>query len=210
MKTFNNLINENNIDIPEFIHPDLKTPRDPEGKFWKAIEAGNATSDRSSKRQYSKAIDLGKELYALLSQLDNDDAVVQARQYVSDAVKKLEKTSKDLMDEMSSTEVKLMKIYLFILSNFDNWARTKRWYTGSKVDVKSGYVPFKGNSKDPKVRYRILVTLSAPVSEPYARDISRSIRTASPLHTDYIAGIEWNKEKNKFQILLTGAPGYKR
>lgn len=210
MKTFNNLINENNIDIPEFSHKDLKTPRDPEGKFWKTIEAGNITSDRSSKRQYSKAIDLGKELYALLSQLDNDTSVIQARQYVSDAVKSLEKTSKDLLDEMSSVDIKLMKIYLFIISNFDSWAKSKRWYSGCRLDVKAGYIPFKGSQKDQKIRYRILVTLAEPVSESTARDISRSIRAASPLHGDYVAGIEWNKDRNKFQILLTGTPGYKR
>lgn len=210
MKTFSTLITESNITVPQFKHKDLNNPRDEEGKFWKAITAANEESPKASKGAYAKAIKLAKELYSVLVGMPEDEDIVDARHCASEAVKYLEKSSGDAIEELGSADLKQLRNYIFIIANVDEYLSHKNFYKGAQVDIKAGYVPFKGAAKDPKIKYRMVVRAFAPISEQIAKDIVKSIRSQSPLHSDYVAGIEWNKDKSAFAVLFTNSPGYKR
>lgn len=210
MKDFTTLITEANVEVPQFNHPDLNTPRDPNGKFWKTIEAANETSDRSTKSAYNKALKTAKDLYAQLLAMDNDPEVVRARDLVDDAIKAINKTSVDAFDAMSSADVKMIRTYLYIIAGIDNAMKSKSWFKNSHVDVKAGYIPLRGMAKDPRIKYRMLFTLDSPVSDGIVKDVRKIISNISSVHQDYVAGVEWNKEKDTFAVLLSNTPGYRR
>lgn len=209
MKSFSNLITES-IALPEFSHPDLNKPRDPDGKFWKAIEAANEKSDRSSKGSYDKAIKAAKALYALLVELDDDKNVVAARDHVSNATKALEAASGDTIEEFSATDVRQLKQYIYLIKSIDSTLRHKPFYKKGHVDMKAGYVPFRGASKDPKVKYRMVIHSPEGISVNAIKDIRKDIGALNPLASDYICGIEFNKDNSAVQILFTNSPGYRR
>lgn len=208
MKSFSTLITESVITVPQFVHPDLNNPRDPEGKFWKAIEAANDESDKASKGTYAKAIKLAKELYALLTGMPDDEDITKARTCASDAVKCLEKSSADAIEETSTADQKFLRNCIHVIQMTDKTLSHKRFYKECEVDVKAGYVPFRGATKDPKIKYRIVVRGKKPITD--TKVISRLIADATPITKDYIAGIEWNKDFSAFAVLITNSPGYKR
>lgn len=210
MKNFSTLITESNITVPQFKHKDLNKPRDEEGKFWKAIAAANEESSKASKGAYAKAIKLAKELYSILVGMPEDEDIVDARYCASEVVKYLEKSSGDAIEELGATDLKQLRNYIFIIANIDEYLSHKTFYKNAQVDIKAGYVPFKGAAKDQKIKYRMVVRASAPISEQIAKDIMKNVRNQSPLHSDYIAGIEWNKDRSAFAVLFTNSPGYKR
>lgn len=209
MKTFSNLITES-IVVPQFHHKDLNTPRDPDGKFWKAIEAANETTDKAPKGSYAKAVKAAKDLYSALVAMENDESVTKARDMVSDVVKLLDRASEDTVEEMSATDMRQLRNYLFIIANIDQYLSRKVFYANATVDIKAGYVPFKGATKDPKIKYRMVVNAASPISGNIAKEIVRTITDQSPLHLDYVAGIEWKKDNTAFAVLFTNSPGYKR
>lgn len=207
MKTFSSLINEAVITVPHFIHKDLNTPRDPEGKFWKAVDAANEESDKASKNTYDKAIKLAKDLYSVLTSMPDDDDIKTSRNHASDIVKHLEKSSAGSLEETSVGDQKFLRNCIHIIQTADGILSHKRFYKDAGVDVKAGYVPFKGAAKDPKIKYRMIVRCKSTINDPKT---AQSIMSATPITKDYIAGIEWNKDKNAFAILITNSPGYKR
>lgn len=209
MKTFSQAINEG-IVVPEFIHPQLNKPNDPNGKFWTLIGASNAESDKSSKKQYVKVCKLANDLYSELSLMTPDDNLTKAMGLISDALNYLNKSGEDAPEELSAADTKYMRNVLTIIQGIDARLSKHRWYKESSVDVKAGYVPLKGTSKDPKIKYRVLVTLKQPVSEQQKRSIDRDVMSMTPLHRNYVAGVEWSKDLNKFSILITNSEGYKR
>lgn len=210
MKTFSQSINESNIVLPEFVHHDLKNPRDEDGMFWKAIEALNNAETSSTRNSFDRAEKQAKDLYQTLLSCGNDKEIEDARKCVGDLINIIRKSATDTPEELSASDAKMLKIYLFIIQKIDSWACTKKWYNQAKLDVKAGYVALRGAAKDPKIKYRIVLTCSEPVSESAAKELNRSIRNLSPLHMDYVAGIEWNKDRTKLQILLSKSPGYHR
>ncbi len=210
MKNFSTIINEDTITIPQFNHPDLQNPRDPEGKFWMAIAAANETSDKAPKGSYLKALKISKDLYNALIALENDKDIEKARDLTNEISKLIEKASDDTIEEMATSDTKALRTYLFIVANIDRAFKSKNWFKSAHVDVKAGYVPFRGASKDPKIKYRLIYTLANPVSEQVAKDITKTIPGLSPLHKDYIASIEWKKDRSAFMVTFTNSPGYKR
>lgn len=210
MKTFSTLINESSLTVPRFKHDDLNNPRDGEGKFWKTIAAANEEPKKAPKSTYTKALKLAKELYGILINMPEDEDIVDAQYCASETVKYITKSSNDAFDEISAADLKQLRNYLFIISNVDEYLSHKAFYKNARVDVKAGYVPFRGATKDSKIKYRIVVHAAAPISEPIAKDIVKTIKSQSPIHSDYVAGIEWNKDMSAFAILLTNSPGYKR
>lgn len=208
MKTFSTLINESVLNIPEFKHSDLNNPRDPEGKFWKAVEAANADSEKASKGTYDKALKLAKELYTILTNMPEDEAIVNAKFHAREAVAEIEKSSKDAFEEVGTSDLKFLRNCIHIIQTVDELLSHKRFYKEADVDVKAGYVPFKGAAKDPKIKYRIVVRCKANVADPKA--INKAIMGATPITKDYAAGVEWNKDQSAFAVLITNSPGYKR
>lgn len=209
MKNYSTIINEDVITLPQFTHPDLINPRDPDGKFWMAIKAANDVPEKASKTAYNKAIKMAKDLYSALVAIGDPD-VKGAMKMTNDIVSLLEKSSKDTIEETGTSDIKALKTYLFIISNIDNVFKTKTWFKTSHVDVKAGYVPFRGASKDPKVKYRMVYTLENPVSEDVAKGITKTILTLSPLHKDYVASVEWKRDRTAFMINISNTAGYKR
>lgn len=208
MKSFSTLITEAVITVPQFTHTDLNNPRDPEGKFWKAIEAANEESEKASKSTYTKAIKLAKELYGILTGMPEDKDIVDARHCASEVVNHLEKSSNGAIEEMGTADQKFLRNCIHVIQVTDGILAHKRFYKECEVDVKAGYVPFKGAAKDPKIKYRIVIRCKKPVQEPKA--ISKLIAGATPITKDYVAGIEWNKDFSAFAVLITNSPGYKR
>lgn len=206
MKTFSTLISEA-LTVPQFKHPELNKPNDPEGKFWKAIAAANETNDKASKGLYDKAIKLAKELYSTLTGMPEDGDLADAKFNVREAINSIEKSSTDSIEEFGTADLKFLRNCLHIIQNVDEVLSHKRFYKNATVDVKAGYVPFKGAAKDPKIKYRIVVRVKVPV-DPKA--INDAIINATPITKDYIAGIEWNKDRSAFAVLITNSPGYKR
>lgn len=208
MKSFSTLITEAVITVPQFVHADLNNPRDPEGKFWKAIEAANDESEKASKGTYTKAIKLAKELYSVLTGMPDDEDIVDARHCASEAVKYLEKSSNGAIEETSTADQKFLRNCVHVIQMTDGVLSHKRFYKECEVDVKAGYVPFRGAAKDPKIKYRIVVRCKKQIQEP--KVIGRLITDATPITKDYVAGIEWNKDFSAFAVLITNSPGYKR
>lgn len=207
MKTFSTLIMEAAIAVPEFNHKDLNNPRDPEGKFWKAITAVNDETEKSPKGTYDKAIKLAKDLYSILTGMVDDDDIDTAKKHASDIVKHLENSSTGAIEEVSTGDQKFLRNCIHIIQTADGILSHKRFYKDSEVDVKAGYVPFRGAAKDPKVKYRIVVRCKTPIND--IKSVN-AIIGATPITKDYIAGIEWNKDRTAFAILITNSPGYKR
>jgi len=210
MKNFSTIISEAAVVIPQFSHPDLQTPRDPNGKFWQLIAAANEEPDKASKGTYNKVLKTAKDLYASLISMNKDEEIDKAAKLISDATKLIEKSAADSVDEVGTSDVKQLRTYLYLIANIDNLLKHKTWFKSSHVDVKAGYVPFRGSQKDPKIKYRMVFNLEQPCPEASVKEIMRTIPSASPLHTDYIAGIEWKKDKTAFSVLFTNTPGYKR
>lgn len=208
MKTFSTLITEAVVAVPQFNHPDLNKPRDPEGKFWMAIGAANEESEKAPKGTYVKAIKLAKELYGILSGMPEDEDIVDARYCASEAVKHLEKSSNDALEETSTSDQKFLRNCIHIIQTADGILSHKRFYKECEVDVKAGYIPFRGAAKDPKIKYRMIVRCKKAITD--ARSISKAITESTPITKDLIAGIEWNKDFSAFAILITNSPGYKR
>lgn len=208
MKTFSTLVTEANITLPQFKHGNLNTPRDPEGKFWKAIAAANDESEKASKGTYARAIKAAKELYTLLTNIPEDEDIVDARHCASELVKHLEKSSGDAIEDVGASDLKFLRNCVHIIQNVDSILSHKRFYKEAEVDVKAGYVPFRGAAKDPKIKYRIVVRCKTPIEN--AKALSRSIMEATPITKDYVAGIEWNKDMTAFAVLISNSPGYRR
>lgn len=209
MKTFSTLITEA-ITLPEFKHPDLNKPRDPEGKFWKAIDAANETGDKPSKNIYRKAIKLAKDLYAQLVELPEDEDIVDARYCASEAVKHIEKSAGDTVEAISVADERMLKQYVFLIKAIDNLLKNKPFYKKGHVDIKAGYVPFRGAAKDPKVKYRMVISYQGEIPAAAIKEINKDVATLNPLAADFICGIEFNKSKTQVQILFTNSQGYKR
>lgn len=209
MKPFSKSINES-IQIPTFVHPQLNEPNDPDGKFWTLIAMSNIESEKASKRTYSKLYKIANDLYTEISMLPHDENLKQAMDNLRMAIDLLRLSGEDAPDELSSADVKWLKNVLFILQGIDARLSKHRWYKDSTIDVKAGYVPLKGTGKDPKIKYRVLVKLPNPASDQVYRGINRDIMNMSPMHRNYVAGIEWNKEHTKFSILITNSEGYKK
>jgi hypothetical protein len=207
MKNFTELITEAALELPQFSHPDLNSPRDPEGKFWKAVAAANEGG--IPKSAYDKALRAAKDLYTYLTGLEGDE-VVQARKSVSDAVGLLTKVADTATEGMSASDMRTMRNYIFMIQGIDSALKTKPWYKQAHVDIKAGYVPFRGSSKDLKIKYRMLLTCASPLSPGQIKDIYKAIPALSPLHSDYIAGIEVNKDLSAIAILFSNSQGYKR
>lgn len=207
MKTFSSLITESALNLPQFKHQDLNKPRDPEGKFWKAVEAANTESEKATKGTYDKALKLAKELYTILTNMPEDEAIVNAKFHTREAVSEIEKSSKDSLEEVGVSDLKFLRNCVHIIQTVDGILSHKRFYKDATVDVKAGYVPFRGAAKDPKIKYRIVVRVKVPV-DPKA--ITGAIMDATPITKDYVAGVEWNKERSAFAVLITNSPGYKR
>jgi hypothetical protein len=207
MKQFSTYITEAAIALPEFNHTDLKTPRDPNGRFWKSIEAANEQS--IPRASYSKALNMAKDLYTYLTTLEGDD-VKTARDQIDAAVKSLKKSVDSADEGMSSSDIRVLKNHLFIISGIDNAFKNRPWYKKARIDVKAGYVPFRGSAKDPKIKYRVLITLDSPLSDGQLKDIYKTIPSLSPIHGDFVAGIESNKEHTAVAILISNSQGYKR
>ena len=208
MKTFSTLITEANLTIPTFKHKDLNKPRDPEGKFWKAVEAANDESEKASRGTYEKTLKLAKDLYTALTNMPEDEDIVDARHCASEAVKFIEKSSKGTVDEVGVADLKFLRNCVHIIKTADDLLSHKRYYKDATVDVKAGYVPFKGAAKDPKIKYRMVVRANAPIKDQAT--INKTLIDATPITKDYIAGVEWNGDKSAFAILITNSPGYKR
>lgn len=208
MKSFSTLIAESNVTVPTFKHKDLNTPRDPEGKFWKAIAAANETGEKASKRTYDKAVKLAKELYSILVNMPEDEDIVDARYSVSETIKHLEKSSAGAIEDTSTADQNYLRNCIHVIQMTDEALSHKRFYKECEVDVKAGYVPFRGAAKDPKIKYRIVVRCKKPI--PDQKAINKAIAEATPITKDYIAGIEWNKDSTAFAVLITNSPGYKR
>lgn len=209
MKTFSTLVTESNITVPQFKHKDLNNPRDPDGKFWKAIAAANEESEKATKSSYDKAIKLAKELYLALSNMPEDEYLAGAKFNVHDALNSIEKSSTDSFDEVGAADLKFLRNCLHIVQNTDDVLSHKRFYKDASVDVKAGYVPFKGATKDPKIKYRIVVHCNA-LKLADMKQLNKDIINATPITKDYIAGIDWNKDLSAFAVLITNSPGYKR
>ena len=210
MKNFSDLITESTVSVPQFVHPDLNEPRDKEGKFWLAIKAANETSDKASKGTYDKALKASKDLYSMLIGMDNDPDIKKAQDLVSDVSKLIDKASADTLEETSASDAKMLRNYIYIIRLIDHAMQHKQWYKQCHIDVKAGYVPWRGSGKDPKIKYRIVFNLQAGVSENIVKEINKTIPQLSPLHTDYVASIEWNKEHKAFAVMLSNSQGYKR
>lgn len=208
MKTFSTLITESNLTVPTFKHKDLNTPRDPEGKFWKAVAAANETSDKASKGTYDKAVKLAKDLYSTLVNMPNDEDIIDAMSHMRMVIDDLEKSSSGSLEEVGSADLKFLRNCIHIIQTADAILSHKRFYKDAEVDVKAGYVPFKGAAKDPKIKYRMVVRCKAPIAD--TKSLSKSLINATPITKDYVAGIEWNKDLSAFAILITNSPGYKR
>lgn len=210
MKNFSTLISEAAIVVPQFNHQDLNEPRDPNGKFWQTINAANEEPEKSSKGSYNKTLKLAHELYLSITSLNSNEDLTEAAKLISDATKRIEKSAADAVDEVGTADTKMLKTYLYLIANIDNLLKNKPWYKKCNVDIKAGYVPFRGSQKDQKIKYRMLFNMESSIPESSAKEIIKTIPSASPLHTDYVAGIEWNKDKTAFAILFTSTPGYKR
>lgn len=208
MKSFSTLVTESNIVLPQFKHKDLNNPRDPEGKFWKAVAAANEETEKATKGTYSKALKLAKELYTLLMNMPEDEDIVDARYHAREATYHIEASSTDALEEVGTADLKFLRNCLHIIQGTDEILSHKRFYKEAEVDVKAGYVPFKGAAKDPKIKYRMVVRSKAPITD--AKVLGRTIINATPITKDYIAGIEWNKDFSAFAVLITNSPGYKR
>lgn len=208
MKSFTNYINEG-IELPKFIHPELNNPNDPDGKFWTMIGNTNIKSDKTSKRTYLKIGKMANDLYTELSMFTPDDQITAAMDLISQATNHINKSSEDAPDEMSAQDVKWLRNVLFIVQGVDSRLSKYRWYKNCHIDVKAGYVPLKGSNKNPKIKYRILVKLPEPATDRVYKGVNKDITNMSPLHRNYVAGIEWNKEHTKFSILITNTEGYK-
>lgn len=207
MKNFSTLITEANITIPQFNHKDLNNPRDPEGKFWKALSTANEETDKASKNTYDKAIKMAKDLYSLLTGMIGDDDIEAAKKHASDIVKHLENSSAGALEETSVGDQKFLRNCVHVIQTADDILSHKRFYKDAEVDVKAGYVPFKGAAKDPKIKYRMVVRCKNPINDI---KVVKAIVSATPITKDYIAGIEWNKDRTAFAILITNSPGYRR
>lgn len=210
MKNFSDLITESVVSVPQFIHQDLNQPRDKDGKFWLAIKAANETTDKASKGTYEKALKASKDLYSMLIGMDNDPDIKKAQDLVSDVSKLIAKASEDTIEETSASDAKMLRNYIYIIKLIDHAMQHKSWYKSCHIDVKAGYVPFRGSTKDPKIKYRIVVNLQAGVSENIVKEINKTIPQLSPIHSDYVASVEWNKDRKAFAVMLSNSQGYKR
>ena len=208
MKTFTTAINEG-VSIPQFVHPELNTPNDPDGKFWTLVNLSNKEYDKTSKKSYSKVSKLANDLYTELTMMTSDDNISQAMEMISQAMVLINKSSEDAPEEMTSNDLKWLKNVMFLIQGIDARLSKHRWYKDAHIDVKAGYVPMKGTGKNTKIKYRVLVKLPQAVSDQVYKGITRDILNMSPMHRNYIAGIEWNKEHTKFSILITNTEGYK-
>lgn len=209
MKNFSTIITESAILVPEFIHPDLVTPRDSNGRFWKTIENANEMSGKTSKVAYARAQKLAKELYSTLITIE-DENVAKVCDCVNDVAKALDKAAAGALEDISQSDLKLMRNYLFIIQKIDAAMSNKSWFKSARVDVKAGYAPYKGASKDPKIKYRMVYNLENAVAQSTAKEINRTIKNLSLLHADYVASVEWNSSLTSFAVMLSNSPGYKR
>lgn len=208
MKTFNQLINEAVVAMPEFFHPMLNNPDDPDGKFWKAIANANDGGDGVDKSHFEKVTKQAKELFGAVSLLGDEYAELAAP--INDIVKKLNKDSKNAVSTgTTNTEAKSLNMFVLAIKSIDSYFSNKKWYPDATVKIKAGYVPFRGALKDPKIKYRMIVRVEEPLTDSAAQVI-KGVRSLNPATLDYVAGVEFNKDKTAFQILFTSTLGYKR
>lgn len=208
MKTFNQYINECAVTVPEFFHPMLNNPDDPDGKFWKAIANANDGGDGIDKSHFEKVSKQAKELFGAVSLLGDEYTELAAP--INNIVKKLNKDSKKAVTTgATNAEVKNLNMFVLAIKTIDSYFSNKQWYPNATVKIKAGYVPFRGSSKDPKIKYRMIVRVEEPLTDSAAQVI-KSVRSLNPATLDYVAGLEFNKDKTAFQILFTSTLGYKR
>lgn len=207
MKSFSTYITEGAIEIPEFIHPQLNKPNDPDGKFWMMLKAVNSPTGKSS---YKKMLDYCKSAYQAGIGITDDPAIDKVQELLNDAITSIENAMRDVPDEMSVGEVKAFKSMVFLISTIDKRLSKHRWYKSSTVDIKAGYIPFRGSAKDPKIKYRMVVKMPEAPSEQIMKGISKDLCILTPVHRDYVASTEWNKEHTAFMITFTNTPGYRR
>lgn len=207
MKDFNEIIKES-ITLPQFIHPNLANPKDPEDKFWKVISACNDDSNEVTKQQLEKLIKQSKDLYASLTLLGDD--YNESADHLTGLIKSLSTKHKDAISNNSSEkDLTVLKKMISCMGACDKCLSSHRWYNNTKASIKANYVPFRGSEKDNKIKYRMVYRRETPFTDSEITNIKK-VRNINPLVQDYVAGVEFNKNKDAFQIMFTGTPGYKR
>ena len=208
MKTFNQFINESVIVIPNFYHADLSSDKDPDSKFWAAVANANDETEGVDKQRLENIAKKAKDLYSMVAALGEE--YTKLAQPIHDIVKKINSDAKSMVQTGASpSEIKQLQSYILCLHAIDADFSTKKWYSSASLAIKYGYVPFRGSTKDPKIKYRLIVRVEEPLTDSAVQVIKR-IKNLNPCTQDYIAGIEFNKDHTAFQVLFASNPGYKR